>query len=1036
MAIGCWLMLNCLAMAQDITVHGTVTDQTNEPLIGVTVMVDGKQTGGAVTDFDGNYSIKVSKNATLKFSYIGYQEQKVPVAGKNTINVKMKEDAELLQEVVVVGFGTQKKESLTGAVTVVDAKAFESKGSLSSPLQALQGQVAGVMITRSSSAPGEEGWNMKLRGSVSKNSGGPLVIIDGVAGDMGSVNAADIETINFLKDGAAAIYGSRAADGVVLITTKKGKEGKVKINYTGSVTVKTPGLQPETMSLTEWADGLMQALENDNNTSSTWYTYAQLAKQYNGRYIDLSKSANPFGSAAFTDVSDFVFSDVDWLGGLFGNAYNQEHNLSVSGGSDKNSYRISLGYNYDGSNLRYGNNSNKRFNIRFNDTYKFTKNLSLQSSIAYFRKEQVTPTLIAAALTTSLPQPGLPMAAVNGAPYAWGTWGSPVAKVEDGGDKTQSISRIDISETLNYDITSWLTANVNLGYNTSDKMVDEVQNAINYYNITGERPTLTDPVQAKSYYQQSTQRIDNYAFTGYVNGHKQFGDHNLSLTLGTQYEFKEAKEFGVRATDIQDGLEVVNGTGDITIAYNSKYQNSILSYFGRFNYDYLGRYLLEFNGRYDGSSKFLPENRWDFFWGVSAGWRLTEEKFMKNVKWLDNLKLRASYAEVGNQSGIGNYDGVQLYNLNSNNGPYLGNNLVSTITTNGTFASKTRSWERIKNYNLAIDFGVTIAPGHKINGTVEYFQKRNDNMLVSVTLPGTLGDAAPSANKGKFKDYGWEGQIEYNGRIGQVDIHAGGTITFARNELTEYEGTTVKSSGYTSNMVGYGISSLFGLRYAGKIQNQQQLEAYKALYYDNNGIGMPSNLRVGDNMYCDENGDGKLDENDYIYLGSSEPEVSYSFNFGASWKGIDVNVVFQGAANRFIYRGNDTNWTVPYRGLYLNNLNSSIGNTWSATNPNAYYAPYTNDANINKYNYQASSLTAQDGRYLRLKNITVGYTFPKSLLQKIGFIENLRIYYTGADLWETTKISDGWDPESKIAKNGTSLYPFTRNHTFGLNVTF
>ena len=1036
MAIGCWLMLNCLAMAQDITVHGTVTDQTNEPLIGVTVMVDGKQTGGAVTDFDGNYSIKVSKNATLKFSYIGYQEQKVPVAGKNTINVKMKEDAELLQEVVVVGFGTQKKESLTGAVTVVDAKAFESKGSLSSPLQALQGQVAGVMITRSSSAPGEEGWNMKLRGSVSKNSGGPLVIIDGVAGDMGSVNAADIETINFLKDGAAAIYGSRAADGVVLITTKKGKEGKVKINYTGSVTVKTPGLQPETMSLTEWADGLMQALENDNNTSSTWYTYAQLAKQYNGRYIDLSKSANPFGSAAFTDVSDFVFSDVDWLGGLFGNAYNQEHNLSVSGGSDKNSYRISLGYNYDGSNLRYGNNSNKRFNIRFNDTYKFTKNLSLQSSIAYFRKEQVTPTLIAAALTTSLPQPGLPMAAVNGAPYAWGTWGSPVAKVEDGGDKTQSISRIDISETLNYDITSWLTANVNLGYNTSDKMVDEVQNAINYYNITGERTTLTDPVQAKSYYQQSTQRIDNYAFTGYVNGHKQFGDHNLSLTLGTQYEFKEAKEFGVRATDIQDGLEVVNGTGDITIAYNSKYQNSILSYFGRFNYDYLGRYLLEFNGRYDGSSKFLPENRWDFFWGVSAGWRLTEEKFMKNVKWLDNLKLRASYAEVGNQSGIGNYDGVQLYNLNSNNGPYLGNNLVSTITTNGTFASKTRSWERIKNYNLAIDFGVTIAPGHKINGTVEYFQKRNDNMLVSVTLPGTLGDAAPSANKGKFKDYGWEGQIEYNGRIGQVDIHAGGTITFARNELTEYEGTTVKSSGYTSNMVGYGISSLFGLRYAGKIQNQQQLEAYKALYYDNNGIGMPSNLRVGDNMYCDENGDGKLDENDYIYLGSSEPEVSYSFNFGASWKGIDVNVVFQGAANRFIYRGNDTNWTVPYRGLYLNNLNSSIGNTWSAANPNAYYAPYTNDANINKYNYQASSLTAQDGRYLRLKNITVGYTFPKSLLQKIGFIENLRIYYTGADLWETTKISDGWDPESKIAKNGTSLYPFTRNHTFGLNVTF
>lgn len=1032
-----FLMLATLTWAQGtITVSGQVTDQQNEPLIGVTVLIDGQQAGGTVTDFDGNYTIKAPAKATLKFSYIGYADQRVPVGGKNVINVKMKEDAELLQEVVVVGFGTTKKESLTGAVSVVDAKAFENKGSLSSPMEALQGEVPGVIITRSSSAPGEEGWNMKLRGSVSKNSGGPLVIIDGVAGDMNTINANDIESMNFLKDGSAAIYGSRAADGVVIITTKKGKEGKVKINYSGSITVKTVGLQPETMSLTEWADGLMQCLENDNNTSNVWYTYGQLAKQYAGRYIDLSQSANPFGSAAFTDVADFVFADVDWLGGLFGNAYNTEHNLSVSGGTNKNSYRISLGYNYDGSNLQYGNNSNKRFNVRFNDTYKFNDKLSLQSSIGYFRKEQVAPTRIAAALTTSLPQPGLPMAAVNGKGYAWGTWGSPVAKVEEGGDKTTSVSRIDISETLNYDITDWLTANVNLGYNTADKMVDEVQNAVQFYNITGEMPTLTDPVQSKSYYQQNSERIDNYSFSAYVNGHKQFGDHNLSLTLGTQYEFKEYKQFGVRATDILDGLEVVNGTGDITLQNVGKYQNSILSYFGRFNYDYLGRYLVEFNGRYDGSSKFLPENRWDFFWGVSAGWRLSEEPFMKNVKWLNNLKLRVSYAEVGNQSGIGNYDGVQLYNVNSNSGPYLGNGLSSTITTNGTFASKTRSWERIKNYNLAIDFGVKLAPGHNINGTVEYFQKRNNNMLVSVTLPATLGDAAPSANKGKFKDYGWEGQITYTGKVGQVEIHAGGTFTFARNELTEYEGTTVKSSGYTSNMVGYGISSLFGLRYAGKIQNEEQLAAYTALYYPNNGIGMPSNLRVGDNMYCDENGDGKLDENDYIFLGSSEPEISYSFNFGAAWKGIDVNVVFQGAANRFIYRGNDTNWTVPYRGLYMNNLKSSIGNTWSTENPDAYYAPYTNDSNINQYNYQASSLTAQDGRYLRLKNITVGYTFPKNLLNKVGFIEGLRIYYTGTDLWETTKIEDGWDPESKIAKSGTSLYPFTRNHTFGLNVTF
>ena len=243
--------------------------------------------------------------------------------------------------------------------------------------------------------------------------------------------------------------------------------------------------------------------------------------------------------------------------------------------------------------------------------------------------------------------------------------------------------------------------------------------------------------------------------------------------------------------------------------------------------------------------------------------------------------------------------------------------------------------------------------------------------------------------------------------------------------------------------MGYGLNSIFGLRYAGKIQNEEQREAYVGLYYNNNGIGMPSNLRVGDNMYCDENGDGRLDENDYIYLGSSDPELSYSFSFGAEYKGFDINVVFQGAGNRFIYRGNDTNWTVPFRGLYMNSLSSSIGNTWTTENTGAYYAPYTNDSNINAYNYQASSLTAQDGRYLRLKNITLGYTFPQAMLKSLKFINGLRLYITGTDLWETTKIGDGWDPESsvklengKITTGGSRLYPFNRNYTFGVNVTF
>lgn len=1027
-------------VAQQQQVQGTVVDKTGEPLIGVTVQVVGQQ-GGTVTDLDGHYSIKAAKGAQLKFSYIGFTEQVLKVAG-NQLNVTMSEDNQTLQEVVVVGYGVQKKESLTGAVTVVDSKAFQEKGGLSSPLQALQGQVPGVMITRSSSAPGDESWNLNLRGSSSMNSTEPLVVIDGVAAnsvsEMRLLNPDDIESINFLKDGSAAIYGSRAAGGVVLITTKKGKEGKLQVNYSGSATLRTVGLMPELCNIDQWADGVQQALRNDNNTSNVWYTYAELAKKYKGGYIDLEKTTNPFGNAGFTDVKDFVFDDnADWLGSLFGSTWSTNHSLSLAGGNDKSSYRISGSFLYDGSTLQYGTNNNKRYNIRWNYSNKLNKIFTLESSIAFSRQEQVAPTLVGSALTTSMPMPGLPLTTQDGQAYAWGTWGSPVAKLQQGGDNKLSVRGLSISETLKAKITDWLDGNVNVGYNTNEARRRKVQNAITYYNYTGTAQTLQNPTQEKSYFQQTSSRTDFYSISGFLNANKTFAKlHNTSLTLGAQYELKDMENFGANYTDILEGLDVINGNGTLTLTSDDirkyNYRNAIMSYFGRFNYDFDSKYLLEFNGRYDGSSKFLPQNRWAFFWGTSIGWRINQENFLKDVKWISNLKLRASYAEMGSQSGIDNYDGYQFYNLNTTSGAYVGSDRLTTITTNGKFASTTRQWERIKNYNIALDFGFF---NGALSGTVEGFLKKNDNMLVAITYPAILGDAAPTANSGKFKDWGFEGSINYNGKIGEVQYHVGGNITFARNELTDYGGTSVLKSGYTSTQQGYSLNSIFGLRYGGKIQNEEMLKAYLAKYYPNNGIGMPSNLRVGDNMYCDENGDGVLDYRDYIYLGSDTPEISYSFNAGASWKGIDFNIVFQGSANRFVYRGIDA-WTVPFRSLYTNSTTSSIGNTWSETNPNAYYNPYTTDANIVSYNYQANSLTAQDGRYIRLKNITVGYNLPASVLKKLGFVNAARIYFTGEDLWESTKITDGWDPEAKRNASDVSRYPFTRNFTFGLNLTF
>ena len=1030
--------LATLMQQQQIEVKGTVVDNTGEPLIGVSVQIVGKQ-GGVVTDIDGHFAIKAERGQQLKFSYIGFTDQVQKVNGP-TIKVTMGEDKQTLQEVVVVGYGVQKKESLTGAVTVVDSKAFQEKGGLSSPLQALQGQVPGVMISRSSSAPGDESWGLNLRGASSMNSTEPLVVIDGVAAnsvsEMRLLNPDDIESINFLKDGSAAIYGSRAAGGVVLITTKKGKEGKLQINYSGSATLKTVGLMPELCNIDQWADGVQAALRNDNNASNVWYTYTELAKKYKGGYIDLEKTANPFGQSAFTDVKDFVFDDnVDWLGSLFGDTWSTNHSLALAGGNDKNSYRISGSFLYDGSTLQYGSNNNKRYNIRWNNSNKLNSIFTLESSIAYSRQEQVAPTLVGAALTVSMPMPGLPLTARDGQPYAWGTWGSPVAKLSMGGDNKLSVRSLNISETLKAHITDWLDANVNVGYNTSEARRRTIQNAITYYNYAGTTQTLQNPTQEKSYFKQTSSRTDFYSISGFLNGHKTFaGKHNTSLTLGAQYELKDNEMFGASYTDILDGLDVINGNGTLTLTGDEKntYRNAIMSYFGRLNYDFDSKYLLEFNGRYDGSSKFMPENRWAFFWGTSIGWRINEEAFLKNVKWLSNLKLRASYAEMGSQSGIDNYDGYQFYNLKALNGAYVGNDKLTYIATNGKFASTTRQWERIKNYNVALDFGFL---NNHLTGTVEAFLKKNDNMLVAITYPAILGDAAPTANSGKFKDWGFEGSINYSGRIGEVGYHVGGNITFTRNELTYFGGTNVIKSGYTSTQQGYSLNSIFGLRYGGKIQNEEQLKAYLNKYYANNGIGMPSNLRVGDNMYCDENGDGVLDYRDYIYLGSDSPEISYSFNAGASWNGIDFNIVFQGSANRFVYRGIDA-WTVPFRSVFTNTTTSSIGNTWRVDNPNAYYAPYTTDGNIVNYNYQANSLTAQDGRYIRLKNLTIGYSLPAQVLKKIGFVNAARIYFTGEDLWESTKISDGWDPEAKRNASGTQRYPFTRNFTFGMNLTF
>ena len=1036
------ILIFCISVvfAQKKLFIGTVFDESGEPVIGASVLL--KETAvGTVTGIDGDFSLNVPEEGVLVISYIGYKSQEISVAGKRTINIVLQEDRELLDEVVVVGYGVQKKATLTGSVAVVSDKILEDKGSLSSPLQAMQGQVPGVIITRNSSAPGDESWGMKVRGAVSANNSDPLIVIDGVAYEgvnaMRNINPEDIQSINFLKDASAAIYGSRAAGGVVLITTKQATDGKTKIEYSGSVTGKYVGLQPKLMSMDQWASALIQARTNDGATNSdTWYQYAKLAQLYAGKYIDFEHSANPF-PGAFTDVMDMPFIDTNWTDILFGPSTSTQHNLAVSGGTTKNLYRLSLGYMYDDSNLQWGNNNNSRYNIRLNNTFQLSERIKLESMVAYNRQDQIVPSKIGNTLTSSYPQPGLPAATIDGKPYSWGTWLSPNWFAELGGDNQLKVSEVNISEKFSINLFQGFDWISNLGYNSSNATRDIKNLAIKSFNYTGtkENSNVAVSQQANTTYQKTSSRRDFYSVSSYLNYTKTLNsDHNINAMAGMQYELTQYDYFGVQVKDIQSSLDAVNGAGDITLTDNkgTKWHEAIMSYYSRLNYNYKDKYLLEGLLRYDGSSRFKT-NRWAMFWGTSAGWRITEEAFMKEQSVFDDLKLRASYGVVGNQSGIDRYEGQQLYNFTSQSGALLGDGKATVINTNGKIASSGREWERIHNYNLGVDFAVLES---RLTGSVDIFQKKNDNMLITITYPGILGDNAGYSNSGKFESQGIEGVLGWRDKIGAVGYNIGGTFTFYDNELTDIGATSVLAAGFRGQQQGYALNSVFGYKYIGKVQTEEQRQEYLAKYLVGNAIGLTDVLRLGDNMYEDSNKDGILDYNDLHWLGSDDPKVSYSFNLGVNWNNFDLSVIFQGAAKRTIFRSQDNSWTVPMRSSYLNATNQSVGNVWSPETPDARYPSYTNNSTINNYNYLASSWTVEDGSYLRLKNVTLGYNLPKIILNKTKAIESCRLYLTGVDLWETTKIHDGWDPEASRGVSGVGRYPFVRTATFGLNLTF
>jgi TonB-linked SusC/RagA family outer membrane protein len=1035
---------------QQQAVSGTVTDEFGKALPGVTVLIKGTRQG-TVTNEEGRYSfIDFPANSILVFSFVGMRTQEVAVGNQSIINITLKDDAIGLEEVVAVGYGVQRKATLTGAINTVGQETFQDKGVVTNPLSALQGTIPGFSVTRSSGAPGRENFNFQIRGASSINGNEPLIVIDGIpmASNDGlrSINPDDIETVTILKDASASIYGARASDGVVLITTKRGKENQpIRTTYKGNVQFKVPGLLMKYMNLQQWTETFLGGFAMDGILAPAVFPEEVLEMFLNPSLRPSSGwYRNPDASSA---IYDYTFFDTDWYDVLYGTGVSQMHNINISGSSNRSSFMVSLGYTNDGSTLQWGNDWNKKYNARLNNDIVLTNWLKMETNLSIEKNNNVSPSQ---SFNYDMPQPGFPASTIDGKPYSWETWRTPNWMAELGGDREEYRNRINASSKVYLDISKNLQFIGNAGINYWTQDTRSWTNRVNWYSYDGTHFNGALPSQNNSYRSFSFNEYVNY--TGYVNYKKVLlVNHRFNLMAGTSYEKNLRGRFDAERKDmVSEQLHTLNmGSSASSTNNEARSHWAIGSYFGRFNYAFRDKYLVEANARYDGSSKFIGDSRWKFFSGISGGWRIIEEAFMKKQKFVTDLKFRSSWGQVGNQNGIGLYDYAQLLNINAWNNvtstvPIFGvSNPIPAQTVNlSGMVSETRTWETVETLNSGLDFSLL---RNKLSGSFDYFIKTNKNMLIGVTFPQVLGANAPTTNNGELKTWGWEFSLGWNDRISDFQYFVKANLSDSKNEIVKLGGLSPISLGTVTAREGYPMNSHFGWLWDGFIQTQEELAEYKSRIVAASGLTY-SRLTMGDAKFKDLSGpdgapDGRLNQYDAVYLGDAGLHYLYSASAGFSWKGIDVSAFFQGVAEHMINRAGY--FRAPLIGWWLGQNQAFYNKTWTPDNPEAPL-PRLSTVN-NNYNYRISDWYLEDGSYLRLKNVVLGYTLPKALVNKVQ-LEKVRIYFSGTDLWEYQKIRSGWDPEAVNEPNARpnttdnfgndTGYPFNRGYSFGVDITF
>lgn len=1040
-AVPKWGTAGVKEIQQNGVCNGVVTDTTGETVIGASVVVKGT-TNGTITGLDGDFSLSgVTKGSILVVSFVGYQNTEVKWNGQ-PLTIVLKEDTKVLDEVVVVGYGTQKKANLSGAVAAVDGKVLQDRP-ITNIGQGLQGVVPNLNITMNNGgAPGATS-SFNIRGNTSLNGGSPLVLVDNVQMDANLVNPDDIESISVLKDAASAsIYGARAAYGVILITTKKGKKSdKPTVSLSATGYWQSPALTFHNVNSMQYLTMMDEAYQNDGGSGhyfkSQVYQYAE--DYFNGKY-----DSPVFFDTAYDTYKYGYCGNTDWWDELYKTSFSQIYTANISGGNDRTTYYASVSMNDQGGILKAGDDKYNKYNANVNISSNITKWLNVSAKIAHTYTDELHPTGGTTAMNSTAYSglssysgmmkgdlsPLMPVKHPDGHYAGQGSYTNPVAIMEQGGNAQYKQNDLWMTGAVKITPIKGLVINADYTWNFYGKSSNQhVQNFYDYTAVPGTEnyypwtnPSSVTVTNNDDYYNAFN------AFAEYTFSLKE--KHNFKVMVGYNQENKHKKYHYAGRKNLID-----SSNPSLNLAYGDMAMNgsethwSVNGFFARINYDYKGKYLLELNGRYDGSSKFPHGDRYAFFPSASVAWRVSEEKFWEPIRgWFDNFKLRASYGSLGNQaldeSRYGNFPYLATYGINTKYGALLNGTRPVAVSVPG-LVSASFTWETVNQ----IDFGFDASFfGGRLNTSFDWYRRNTKDMLTAgQALPAVLGTSVPQENAADMKTVGWEVSLEWNDRLSNgFGYHIKGVLSDYQASITKFSNPT-KLLG--THYVGEKLNEIWGYVSNGLFQSDEDAKAADQSYLSGGSWG------AGDVKYEDLNNDGKIDigkntlddSGDRKIIGNSTPRYSYGITAGFDYKGFDCEMFWQGIGKRDYWLGGSQFWG--FTDEWCTPLTSSL-DYWTEDNRDAYF-PRLHHYGVNGGNHQVSTRYLQNAAYLRLKNVVLGYTIPRSITEKVK-ISRLRVFVQGENLLTFTPLIDSYDPETL----NNMTYPINKKISVGLNLTF